>query len=106
VRKLVGSFDASVGAESAFTAPSSWYRDPDFFAVEKNAVFGNNWLHVGRLDQLAAGEGAFFTGEILGQPFIVTKTEEVPEKKSGIMLFMLSRKEIFLDSVTYVFSNT
>lgn len=58
----------------ARTPPGSWYTSSAFFGAEADSVFRRHWLHVGRVDQLAQ-PGAFFTGSILGQPYLVSRTE-------------------------------
>lgn len=74
MQTMLGNFDPTLPASAAFTAPSSWYTSQAFYDAEQEAIFSKNWLHVGRLDQLAV-PGAFFTGEVVGQPYIVSRTE-------------------------------
>jgi glycine betaine catabolism A len=37
--------------------------DPEFFELEKEAVFGRSWLHIGRVEQLPR-KGTYFTREL------------------------------------------
>jgi choline monooxygenase len=71
---LLSTFDPAPAVDHARTPPGSWYTHPAFLAAEADSVFQHNWLHVGRTDQLTK-PGAFFTGSVLGQPFIVTRTD-------------------------------
>ena len=63
-------FQADVAIESALTPPASWYTSPAFLALEKQAVFQNQWLFVGRRDQLR-NPGDYFSGTCLGWPYVV-----------------------------------
>ena len=61
--------------DRAITPEVFWYTDPHFFTFEKEAIFKKNWQFVGRVDQLAQ-IGDYFSGELLGLPYIVIKNEE------------------------------
>eukprot|EP00443_Scrippsiella_acuminata_P071352 CAMPEP_0115552656 /NCGR_PEP_ID=MMETSP0271-20121206/96351_1 /TAXON_ID=71861 /ORGANISM="Scrippsiella trochoidea, Strain CCMP3099" /LENGTH=408 /DNA_ID=CAMNT_0002986279 /DNA_START=1 /DNA_END=1227 /DNA_ORIENTATION=- len=74
LQPLLSAFDPAPPAAAAWTVPSSWYTSDVFYHGEKDSLFSRNWLHVGRLDQLSC-RGAFFSGELLGQPYIVTRTD-------------------------------
>ncbi|KAI8521843.1 hypothetical protein Bbelb_015970 [Branchiostoma belcheri] len=63
------SLDAPV--HEALTPPSSWYRNPGIHDLEADTVWRNNWVAVGRTDQVST-PGAFFTGTIGREPFIVS----------------------------------
>lgn len=43
---------AEVPVERAETIPSAWYRDPGFEPLERAAVFGATWQHVGHACQI------------------------------------------------------
>lgn len=59
----------------ARTIPSYFYTCPNHFRKEMEAVFlRNNWIHVGRLNQVA-NIGDYFSGKIDRQPFVVTRTD-------------------------------
>lgn len=47
VERLVGEFNPKIPIEEAFTPPSSWYTDPDFYAFELNRVFYTGWQVAG-----------------------------------------------------------
>ena len=61
--------------EEAITPEVFWYTDPAFFNFEKEAVFKKSWQFVGRVDQLLH-KGDYFSGELLGLPYIVVKSED------------------------------
>ena len=69
------TFDPTLPIEAAPTPPSAWYTDPEFFALEKRQVFEKAWIVVGRTDQLP-GPGCYFTGDLVGNPYIVLRDED------------------------------
>ena len=67
------SLDASAQDFSAAVGlPPAVYADPDFFAFEKEAVFGHEWICVGRADQIPE-RGDFYTITVAGEPMIVVR---------------------------------
>lgn len=68
-------FDPSVPIESAATPPVSWYTDPRVYEAERRQVFEKSWMAVGRRDQVAT-PGAYFTGDVVGNPYVVVRDEE------------------------------
>ena len=67
------SLDASARDFSAAVGlPPAVYADPDFFAFEKEAVFGHEWICVGRADQIPE-RGDFYTITVAGEPMIVVR---------------------------------
>lgn len=73
-RDLLRAFDASLPLERARTIPSSWYRDPLLYQVERRQVFGGGWVAVGRADQVAE-PGMFFTIELASEPILVVRDQ-------------------------------
>jgi choline monooxygenase len=67
----VARYDASLPVEQAATPPSSWYTH--FLELEREAVFFNSWIaaHVAPVNS-----GDYRTGEILGQPYLLTRKDE------------------------------
>ena len=65
-------WDPSIPVESATTPPSSWFTDPEFYQLEREAIFGKSWVAVGRTDQLK-GCGDYFSGTLAGEPYVVVK---------------------------------
>ena len=69
----LGSLDASAqDFTAAVGLPPAVYADPDFFAFEKEAVFGHEWICVGRVDQIP-NVGDFYTITVAGEPMIVAR---------------------------------
>ncbi|HEV2292003.1 MAG TPA: SRPBCC family protein [Gemmatimonadales bacterium] len=64
-----------VPVERSDTIPSSWYVDPRFHALERDAVFGANWQLVGRLDQVER-PGQFLVGTVADEPIIVVRGKD------------------------------
>ena len=67
--KEMSSFD------KALTPEAFWYTEPSFFAFEKETIFKQSWQFVGRMDELVE-KGDFFSGEQLGLPYLVVKSED------------------------------
>lgn len=65
-------FNADLPLERASTIPRLWYCDTDVFDAERDAVFGNSWLAVGRLDQVEE-PGSYFTIDAGGDPILVAR---------------------------------
>jgi choline monooxygenase len=61
--------------ERAWTIPSPWYLDRDFYEAERAGVFATSWQAVGRLDQVRE-PGQFFTADIAGEPIVVARGED------------------------------
>jgi choline monooxygenase len=68
-------FSAEATIDSARTPPASWYTMPSFHALEKRAVFQQQWQIVGRTATLQSA-GDYFTGNFMGWPYIVALDEE------------------------------
>ena len=56
-------------------APGSIYCDPKVLQMEKDRLFFEDWLLVGRSEELS-NPGDFMTWRILGEPIIITRTEK------------------------------
>ena len=48
----VRRFDPAVPIEEAWTPPASWYTAPEFYEIEREAIFGKSWQPVARADQI------------------------------------------------------
>lgn len=69
-------FEASSGAfEHAVGLPPAAYTNHEFYEFERDAVFGREWICVGRVDQIPE-KGDFFTITIVGEPLIVVRTAD------------------------------
>ncbi|WP_413630239.1 aromatic ring-hydroxylating oxygenase subunit alpha [Novosphingobium sp. KCTC 2891] len=80
MRALPDSFIRSLESSAldladAETLPPECYTDPDFHEFEKEALYNHEWLCVGRADWVAS-VGDYFTTQIIGEPIIVTRTQE------------------------------
>jgi choline monooxygenase len=69
---VLALYDEEAPLEYAYTLPAAWYVDERIARLEREKVFGNNWIAVGRADQ-AATEGQFFTFDLAGEPLIVVR---------------------------------
>jgi phenylpropionate dioxygenase-like ring-hydroxylating dioxygenase large terminal subunit len=70
------SLSRSVGpVDRTETLPPACYVDPEFYAFEKEALFAQEWLCVGREDW-AARAGDYFTTLIADEPIVVARTRE------------------------------
>src|SRR5262245_14074685 len=66
------TFDPELPLDRASTIPASWYRDADIYVAERQAIFGNTWLAVGR-QELVAEPGSFLTADVAGEPILVVR---------------------------------
>jgi choline monooxygenase len=70
--KLLSLYDADAPLENASTIPAAWYLDEQISGLERQKVFGQNWIAVGRADQVAT-QGQFFTVELAGEPLVIVR---------------------------------
>lgn len=70
--ELLNLYDPSAPLEKAYTIPAPWYLDERIEDLERERVFGANWIAVGRSDQVASA-GQFFTVELAGEPLVVVR---------------------------------
>ncbi len=61
--------------ERAETIPSAWFTDPRFHELDREAVFGASWQHVGHVDQLAHA-GDLIADAVAGNPVMVVRGED------------------------------
>ncbi len=69
---LLSLYDADAPLANASTIPAAWYLDERIAELERERVFGRNWIAVGRADQVVA-PGQFFTVELAGEPLVVVR---------------------------------
>ena len=69
---LLDLYNANAPLEEAYTIPAAWYLDERMEELEREHVFGGNWIAVGRVDQVAE-PGQFFTLELAGEPLVVVR---------------------------------
>jgi choline monooxygenase len=72
LENILALYDQDAPLEMAHTIPAAWYIDREVADAERARVFGNNWIAVGRLDQVTAA-GQFFTFDLAGEPLIVVR---------------------------------
>lgn len=63
-----------VAVERAETIPAAWYRDPRFEALEREAVFGTTWQHVGHTSQIPA-VGDHLVAMVARKPVLVARAK-------------------------------
>jgi choline monooxygenase len=72
IEDVLALYDQDAPLAEAYTIPAAWYVDERVERMERDLVFGSNWIAVGRTDQ-AAGPGQFFTFDLGGEPLIVVR---------------------------------
>ena len=72
---ILSRFDPDLPLERARTIPAAWYFDPELYAAECRAVFGDTWQAVGRADQVRE-PGQFFTADLAGEPVLVVRGDD------------------------------
>jgi choline monooxygenase len=69
---VLALYDEEAPLEYASTIPAAWYVDERIGRLEREQVFGSNWIAVGRADQVADA-GQFFTFDLAGEPLVVVR---------------------------------
>lgn len=73
---LPATFAASIReVDEACSLPPAVYTSEEFFAFEREAVFGHEWLCVGRTDQVPE-PGDWYACELAGEPLLVARDRE------------------------------
>jgi phenylpropionate dioxygenase-like ring-hydroxylating dioxygenase large terminal subunit len=74
--ELLASFDAStVDVAHALTMPPAIYTEEEFLDFERQAIFANEWLCVGRASRIP-NVGDFFTTTVNTEQIIVTRAKD------------------------------
>lgn len=74
--ELLGSFDESVQTvNESRLLPSVLYTSDEFYEFERDAVFGRDWLCVGRVDEIPK-PGDYMTITIADEPLLVTRDRD------------------------------
>jgi choline monooxygenase len=68
----IKKWNPNIPINNATTPPSTWYIQPEFLTLESKSVFFQNWIPVGRIEQLKE-KGSFISGNILGESYIVIR---------------------------------
>jgi len=71
----IDRFDPEVPVEDAWFPPSSWYTDPRFTPLEREAVLGHSWQPVCRIDEVKEPR-SFASGCAGGEPWVVTRGDD------------------------------
>ncbi len=70
---LFESMDSSIlPVDEAVMLPPAIYTDPGFFEFEKDAIFGKEWLCVGRKEWIP-NPGDYFTSMHMGEPIVIVR---------------------------------
>jgi choline monooxygenase len=72
LENLLALYDETAPLEYASTIPASWYTDIRVAQLERERVFGANWIAVGYSDQVASA-GQFFTITLAAEPLVVVR---------------------------------
>ena len=72
---FVGLNSSAADLGDAESLPPRCYTDAGFFEFEKEAVFGHEWLCVGR-ESWVAEAGDYFTTSIVGEPLIIVRKHD------------------------------
>ena len=72
ITEAVASFDPTLPIERALTPPASWYTEPGFAELDRQAVFARNWVCAGTLADLRE-TGCYIAGELLGISWLVVR---------------------------------
>lgn len=67
---------------TAHTLPSSWFREPEFYELERRAVFSKMWLVVSHKSQFSS-PGQYARYEVAGYPFFV-----ISDRQGNINAFL------------------
>jgi choline monooxygenase len=70
--ELLNLYNPNASLEEAYTIPAAWYLDERIEQLERERVFGGNWIAVGRVDQVEVA-GQYFTVELAGEPLVVVR---------------------------------
>jgi phenylpropionate dioxygenase-like ring-hydroxylating dioxygenase large terminal subunit len=69
-------FETSLGGlDTAETLPPACYTDAGFYEFEKEALFGHEWLCVGR-EEWVKEPGDYFTTQVVGEPIVVARARD------------------------------
>jgi choline monooxygenase len=72
LREIVALYNDQEPLERASTIPAAWYVEEGIAELERQAVFGQTWQVVARVDQLRQ-PGQFVTAELAGEPLVLVR---------------------------------
>jgi choline monooxygenase len=73
--ELADSLLATEPVARSETIPSTWYTDPRFHALDREAIFATTWQGVGHTSMVAR-PGEYFLTEVAGDPIIVLRDRD------------------------------
>lgn len=73
--KKLSLFDPTLPFEHARAIPSLWYLDEGIYNAECQAIFGRNWIAIGRKDE-APTPKSYFQLEVAKEPIVVLRGED------------------------------
>lgn len=80
MEKLIGSIELSTrDYREARTMPPACYTSAEFYELEKEAVFGKEWLCIGHHNQIPE-PGDYFTLTIFDEPLVAIRQEDLSIK--------------------------
>lgn len=65
---------AALPLERGETLPARAYTSEDFYRLERDRVFGSDWVCVGHVDQVAR-PGDYLRTDVIGTPLVITRDE-------------------------------
>ena len=72
LKAAIAAFEPDIPIENAATPPSAWYINTTFDTLERRSLFRNNWIAVGRMDQLPEA-GSFISAQVGTEPIVVLR---------------------------------
>jgi choline monooxygenase len=69
---ILDRYNEQAPLSEASTIPAAWYFEPAVAALEQQTVFSNNWIAVGRVDQVR-NAGDYFTLQLAGEPILIAR---------------------------------
>ena len=65
----------SVDPNQAWSMPKAYYTDPDLLALERERLFGREWIGLGRADELP-NPGDFITFQLCDEPLVAIRGDD------------------------------
>jgi phenylpropionate dioxygenase-like ring-hydroxylating dioxygenase large terminal subunit len=64
-----------VGYDEAWSMPKSYYIDPKLLEIEREQLFGKEWICIGRSEEISNG-GDFITFQLCDEPLVAVRGED------------------------------
>lgn len=75
LRDEINRFDPDIPIDRAWMPPSTWYTDPELFALEKRILFPHTWQPVARVADIQE-PGSYISGCFANTPWVVVRGED------------------------------